>query len=455
MKKFYLAIAIITLVLIIAAGCGGSGDGITTPSSITNQTETTSSNIATLIIRVQWPGRGIPGSLMIFSENSNKNITASMPDDTFGINVEVIEKQDDPNAPLHVLGKAWIADPNTTAEISIDLRDPDDPNNPDLPLNDPNNPDILPAIEVIIRAEAYDTDDPNSANEEHLLSVTEEEIQLMVGQNPVNLDLGNYDFQLTPVPESIKFGEESTINAHLELLYPTPTDPNLPVPTPEPAKNKKIIFSIDPNLTSNLYLTADPNQSGKTITGTTDENGDCEIKLIAQDTGDIIITAMLYRTNLDKTCKVEVAGGDYAIHFTRIEPSWFAPVDQSGSLQSTLEAGLWLESPDPNTTPVPVEGKEIKFSIENPVPDGTGYTVTNNLSSYSGITGSDGLCAPVIYTYTWNIPDPTQHGIIPSTMVIIRATFEDDDGTIYTEDGGIDIWGIYWKKNTLKTIEQY
>jgi len=41
MRKFYLVFTIITLALIIiATGCGGSGDSITTPSSITNQTET-------------------------------------------------------------------------------------------------------------------------------------------------------------------------------------------------------------------------------------------------------------------------------------------------------------------------------------------------------------------------------------------------------------------------------
>lgn len=168
-QKFYLSITIVTLTLIIVAGCGGSGDGITTPSSITNQTENTSSNIATIIIKVQWPERGEPGSYKILSSNEEDTLIAStIPDGTKRIDVEVREYKELSN----ILGSVSIPEGDIIGKIYINVE-----------LED-NSENILPATKVLIVAKAYD----NSSGG-NVLATDEEEWEVKPGNNFVILDL--------------------------------------------------------------------------------------------------------------------------------------------------------------------------------------------------------------------------------------------------------------------------
>ena len=267
MRKTHLIILILaTLTLIIASGCGGGSDDIITPSSISNQgnNSNTSDNTAYIVVKVKWPEKEGPGSLSISSENSEGSLSSNMTIDTKGILIEVLEKEDDSN-----LGSAWIPEPNTTAQIPVELED--------------NADNVLPVIEVIVRASAYDTNDPNSLSAEHLLSIAEKEIELEVGNNDVNLNLGDYELTLESDSQEVIINNETSITATLEIVYPAPTDGS-PVPTPMPVKDRDITF----------YITtgdAEFSNGEVTATATTGDDGKCNVILIPNDIEAITVEA--------------------------------------------------------------------------------------------------------------------------------------------------------------------
>jgi len=297
MKKFYLAIAIITLVLIIAAGCGGSGDGITTPSSITNQTETTSSNIATIIIKVQWPERGEPGSYKILSSNEEDTLIASdIPDGTKRIDVKVMEYANRDN----IIGEASIPRDDDEAEIKI----------PIPPNTDPETPNILPVVRVLIRAEAWDSESGGT-----MLAEVENDKELVVGANTVDLDLQGTVFtvtlQLTPnkfhyIPdfqsEVFKTVEEITVTANFKQSPPSAT--------PTPVANGQVRFKIT---SENAFFVDGSGTPTAETEVPTDPNGNCpatiklDVTAVDKFSTGVVVNARCWTSGLDPNTDAFVA----------------------------------------------------------------------------------------------------------------------------------------------------
>jgi len=297
MKKFYLAIAIITLVLIIATGCGGSGDVITTPSSITNQTETISSNIATIIIKVQWPEREEPGSYKILSSNEEDTLMAStIPDGTERIDVKVMEYANRDN----IIGEASIPRDDDEAEIKI----------PIPPNTDPETPNILPVVRVLIRAEAWDSESGGT-----MLAEVENDKELVVGANTVDLDLQGTVFTviLQPTPnkfhyvpdfesEVFKTVEEITVTANFKKSPPSGT--------PTPVASGKVRFKI----TSENAFFVDGSATPTVETeGTTDPNGNCpatiklDVTAVDKFSTGVVVNARCWTSGLDPNTDALVA----------------------------------------------------------------------------------------------------------------------------------------------------
>ena len=90
-KNYIITVTLLIFGIIIAVGCGGGNDGITTPDSILNQGNTTEGR-GYITIRVIWP-QGEASELCSLSSGSEENtLTASMPGGTTGVKVNVREK---------------------------------------------------------------------------------------------------------------------------------------------------------------------------------------------------------------------------------------------------------------------------------------------------------------------------------------------------------------------------
>ncbi len=401
-KIYIITIILLILGIIIATGCGGGGDNITTPSSITNPDSNPVSYIATLILNIHWPQGIIPGSFSISSENSEDTLTASMPEDTKKIVVKVLEYANRDN----ILGRGE-ADPNdTTISIPVDLKSVVDPNSP---MNDPNNPDILPAVKVWVVGEAYDDPnaDPDTATP---VAVAEKEFQLQVGQHQIDLYLGDYDFTLEAAPEQISVNSQSTITATLSLKYPTP-QPSSPV------KNKTINFSIPDLNDGELILQSDPSIRGTNISGTTDDTGECRVTLRGDNVSVIPVTAAIPGTSIDETVNVEVINSPYSLEL-KPDYSTFA-VGGNNTIAATAKVI------DPNTgTPQPLAGVNVSMSID---PGSTGDVILESPPS-DFPTNEDGM--------TWG----GLYGMKPGT-VTIKGEYPapDDPNTIITGSCNVEV----------------
>jgi len=188
--------------LVLFYGCGGS-EGISEPASIAEQDNNTDG--AYLNVQVVWPQNGMEGSLVISSGSEDNSITASMPGGTVYIKIKVRHVSDDPNSNLL----------NGFAILNA------------LAGEDKRTLGPLPAVRVIVRAEAFD-----AATGTKPVSVAEHEMQLKLGQNPVGLNLG--DYKLTLIAEPVISGLTSSWVAPDETPTPEPTLTPMPTETPMP-----------------------------------------------------------------------------------------------------------------------------------------------------------------------------------------------------------------------------
>ncbi|MBU0580377.1 MAG: hypothetical protein KKA19_04290, partial [Candidatus Margulisbacteria bacterium] len=98
--KIYISFIMTVIALIIISGCGDGGD--VAPTSSLTQPDT-STNIATLVIKVKWPDKLNSGSYTISSKNSSEELTTStIPVDTKRIDIKVLQYSNTSN----ILGSA-------------------------------------------------------------------------------------------------------------------------------------------------------------------------------------------------------------------------------------------------------------------------------------------------------------------------------------------------------------
>jgi len=294
--KLSLTLLFITIfaiiVFIISSGCGGE-NGITQPSL--SLTPATSDKIAYIIINVKWPNGDIPGSFIISSADNKNELTASMTKDTRRIEIRIYEDKSTPGGdPIgtEAIGMATIKEPDTTAKIPVHIK-----NNPDDPdPNDPNTPGVLPVVPVKIWAGAFSDRDGDSLI--NPISETLKDYTVVVGNNAINLQLGDYDLTLTADPNTISISQtppigasrssslqassdeaKTTITAKLVIAYPTSVSGNNPdtqtAPEPKPVENKLIKFKLEEGSSGIL----EPDEAY------TDPNGFCSTTLKCNETG--------------------------------------------------------------------------------------------------------------------------------------------------------------------------
>jgi len=294
MKKdiyFNLVIVITTLLtIIIISGCGGNGDNIITPSSLTQPD--TSEKIATLIIRVKWPDRENSGSYTISSQNSNETLTTStIPVNTKRVDVKVLQYSD----PNNALASVSLKEGEFEAVINIKLED---------------NPDMLPAIKVIIRAEAWD-----ALSGGNLLAEDEVEKELVFGENSVSLNLQPYTYTVTLQPTPNKFHyvpdfESEVFKTVEEITVTANFKKSPPSGTPTPVASGKVRFKI----TSENAFFVDGSATPTVETeGTTDPNGNCpatiklDVTAVDKFSTGVVVNARCWTSGLDPNTDALVA----------------------------------------------------------------------------------------------------------------------------------------------------
>jgi len=219
-KLLLLSFSLIIFAIIIISGCGGE-NGITQPSS--SLTLATSDKIAYIIINVKWPKGDIPGSFIISSADNKNELTASMTKDTRRIEIRIYEDKSTPGGdPIgtEAIGMATIKEPDTTAKIPVHIKN----NSDDADPNDPNTPGVLPVVPVKIWAGAFSDRDGDSLV--NPISETLKDYTVVIGNNAINLQLGNYDLTLRADPNSIVLGGSTVSGSSLisnVTALPTPT----------------------------------------------------------------------------------------------------------------------------------------------------------------------------------------------------------------------------------------
>lgn len=327
----YIIILITLLAVIIISGCGGGNDGVT-HSSLTIPTPNNLTGYIT--IKITWPQKGLTGSCIISSGNDEGTLTASIPGDASHVEVKIRDANEPTSNNTLTNGYysfIWNHQNSQTIEHTFGP---------------------LPAIKVIIRAEAY-----TPGSDTTPVSVSEQEYQVKVGHNNnndnVTLNLGDYDLTLTADPNTIVLGGSSVsgsslisnvtalptptpgrtviknnltpmnpcmaeitpegsplptdtptptptpirvssdITATLMITYPTPTanTGSASIPTPKFIANKQITFTLIQGNDEYTTLSSKETIESDTVTGTTTNNGTCTIKLLAGTTGDKVIKA--------------------------------------------------------------------------------------------------------------------------------------------------------------------
>jgi len=380
-QKLYTTLIVLTIfTLIIATGCGGGNDGITTPDSISNQGNTVNTQQLTgsILLKIIWPQPGIDGSCIMASGSNNNSLTASMPSDTIRLNIDVLEFND----PNNILFQKQFDKPDT-AETIVKI-------------------EALPVIKVIVKARAYD--DPNSTVP---ISEAEQVLDIHVGYNPVDLVLGDYDLILDTTSSEISINEETTLTAKLEIVKNT-----LP-PVREPVKGKLIVFDCDPT-----YATLSSSD------GTTDDNGNCTTILTGKEEGTITVSA-----------EFEAGGIDYiAIIDITIKPSFTYSLELTPEY-STFAVGsqncitMTAKVMDPNTgTPQPLAGVNLSMSIDG---SSTGEVIiTSPPEGPTDEYGINGGCIfgikPGIVKVIGEFPSPDD----PNTIITGSCNVEVTEGSI-------------------------
>lgn len=436
--KLLLTLLFITIIaLIISSGCGG-GSGITQPSL--SLTPATSDKIAYIIINVKWPNGDIPGSFIISSADNKNELTASMTKDTHRIEIRIYEDKSTPGGdPIGTepIGTATIKEPDTTAKIPVHIK-----NNSDDPApNDPNTLGVLPVVPVKIWAGAFsDRDGYSLVNP---ISETLKDYTVVVGNNALNLQLGDYELTLKPDDPILDLPGQSRISSNAIAdpnVYPTPGE------TPTPGTGGLVSTLITARLMI-IYATPDPNASpaatvtpsstpkpvaNKTINfrvtgdgvtlmpllGTTNSDGYCTTTLTTDTPGTKVIEASFRPDPNDPdpdnvykvTCEVKVnsASNQYKLTLSA-DPQRLILNSGSNSKNKSMQGNAI--APDVTPTPgpsgswstitaklttisgVPVEGKEIDFSItgndslrpDNGTTDGNGNCTVKFIPSNAGI----------------------------------------------------------------------
>lgn len=331
--KLSLTLLFITIfaiiVFIISSGCGG-GSGITQPSSLL--TSPASGKIAYITINVKWPKANVSGSYIISSKDNKGELTASMTKDTRRIEVRIYEdKPTSEGDPIGTepIGIGTIREPDTTATIAVHIK-----NNPD----DPNSSDVLPVVPVKIWVGAFPDRDGNSLV--NPISETLKDYTVVVGNNAINLQLGDYELKVWASPQNITlpyyFNKSNNISgkiagstptpvitpgkignimiAHSDDDYPYPPDdyPYPPDDTPTPSETPgtdiiaqlMITYPADANgvipepkpvanKTVKFWLNDEQKDQASLIPaeGTTDPDGYCEIRFETYTEGTYTINA--------------------------------------------------------------------------------------------------------------------------------------------------------------------
>ncbi|MEQ8224461.1 MAG: Ig-like domain-containing protein [Candidatus Eremiobacterota bacterium] len=216
--KLSLTLLFITIfaiiVFIISSGCGGE-NGITQPPSLT---PLASDKIAYITLNVKWPERDIPGSFVISSKDNKNELVASMTKDTRRIEVRIFEDKSTPEGdPIGTepIGIGTIREPDTTATIPVHIK-----NNPDAP----NTSDVLPVVPVKIWVGAFpDRDGYSLVNP---ITETLKDYTVTVGNNAINLQLGDYKLTVLASPQNITlpyyFNKSNNISGKIARSTPTP-----------------------------------------------------------------------------------------------------------------------------------------------------------------------------------------------------------------------------------------
>jgi len=218
-NQTFISLLILTIfTLIIVVGCGdGSGDAISNPGSINNNTyEQTGS----LIIKILWPQSTIEGECTLSSNEAN-TLIASMPHGTRSVSLRVYERDNTDNL---FAGRTYEWD--YLEPILVDTID------------------SLPVVWVIVEVTPYDK------NNYPIVDPIKKEIQIIAGLNILGMNLGHECLEvaahppyiaLSPVipsragvgPPSPELSGETQIVARLYLESPDiPDQPVIVTPTP-------------------------------------------------------------------------------------------------------------------------------------------------------------------------------------------------------------------------------
>jgi len=250
MRNYLVLSLLLMFCSLIISSCGG-GDGVSQPSSLSTPVPLDPSQTGYIIIKVKWPQNGITTS-----EKEEKTIISSWIAGTKQVFVEILDKDGNSFDPKLT---ASITQPEEEAKI-----------------------ELIPITKVIVRAKAYDI--TGAPSEDRLLSTAEKKVNINVGYNKFDLDMGHYNLTWEPSSQTIAVNEDTSLTAKLEIAYNTPEDPNEEQPTPAPVNNKQLTFITDPNSTGMVeILPSVP----------TDPNGICTVKLIGKEEGNIKIIASL------------------------------------------------------------------------------------------------------------------------------------------------------------------
>lgn len=334
-----LMVLLALLSFIIISGCGGGSNSINPASSIT--TPTPASNFGYITINIAWPhGSKDEKKCLITSENDVKTITASMPSDTELVIVKIRDYDDkydtskllDPNNATHRF--EW----DSLKEIDTAKIGP------------------LPAIKVIVRAEAY-----NASSDEIPISVAEQEFQIKPGDPPpeigdyntVDLALGDYEIGLTPTAPSPGDNCDAVINTTLSIEYPTPVGTPAPAPSSKPVGNRTLKFEVSnvryTGLTPNVTvvpedIVIEPSQLPL------DENGTGRVKVTA-NIKPVTATIMSMLMNSDETDILSWNKCEVIISPTPTATPTATSIPQTIPPYPTFIEGTWQEL-DSNNKPI-------------------------------------------------------------------------------------------------------
>ena len=255
-------------------------------------------------INVIWPQEGLSGKCIMSSGSDDNNLTASMPGGTQYILFELRER-DNPSNIFEFEEAPRIDWPNDRTTIGP-----------------------IPVVWITVRADAYDGNN-------NLLSTSEEDLEVKVGNNTVGLDLGDYKLAITaepviggssitalaggpgpePTPEPTATPTASpydtyNINANFSLVYSSASN------TPVPQVDKPVKFEIIEGTEYAEFFDGDV-PIGTTTTVNTDVNGDCSTLLKLEEEGTVVVegTYQIDSQTYSDTCVIN-GEFDYSFNVT-------------------------------------------------------------------------------------------------------------------------------------------